>query len=267
MRPVSLLPILAKLLERCVLTFHHPVFTNQYAYLTGSSNVLAAIRMVHTSGATVHSDTLDVGMSRSVSLKNASTDSVMTEEASKLGNWADRNDMLQNGKKIQSMPVCFIRNVPVPPPLSLGGELVPVTSVAKGLGFIFDNKLYWHEHVKSMVSKASSRLHYLLLLTKQGMSVQDLVQVYLSLIRPVLEYGHVLLVGCSEHGPSLKERREAAVVSLVKAMLTWFLPRESLPQEEHCGTDITSQFPMQEPNDCSSLSCISPSDFTTTHLL
>ncbi|CAH1259339.1 WDR91 [Branchiostoma lanceolatum] len=38
---------------------------------------------------------------------------------------------------------------------------------------------------------------YLRLLTKQGMSVEDLIQVYLSLIRPVLEYGHVLLVGCS----------------------------------------------------------------------
>ncbi|KAI8487558.1 hypothetical protein Bbelb_347920 [Branchiostoma belcheri] len=152
------------------------------------------------------SDTLDVGLSRSVSLKNACTDSVMTEEASQLDNWADRNDMLLNGNNSH-------------------------------LGFIFDNKLSWREHVKSMVSKASSRLHYLRLLTKQGMSVQDLVQVNLSLIRPVLEYGYVLLVGCSEEqaasmvrvqrraglshaaGPSLKERREAAVVSLVKAML------------------------------------------------
>ncbi|KAI8508900.1 hypothetical protein Bbelb_127480 [Branchiostoma belcheri] len=200
---------------------------------------------------TVYDDTLDVGyaddvgLSRSVSLKKASTDSAMTEEASQLDNWADRNDMLLNGKKSQMLLICFSRNAPVLPPLSLGGELVPVTTVAKGLGFIFDNKLSWREHVKSMVSKASSRLHYLRLLTKQGMSVQDLVQVYLSLIRPVLEYGHVLLVGCSEEQaasmervqrralriisrggrrsvptlPSLKERREAAAVSLFKAML------------------------------------------------
>ncbi|XP_019614341.1 PREDICTED: galactosylceramide sulfotransferase-like [Branchiostoma belcheri] len=177
--------------------------------------------------------------------KKASTDSAMTEEASQLDNWADRNDMLLNGKKSQMLLICFSRNAPVLPPLSLGGELVPVTTVSKGLGFIFDNKLSWREHVKSMVSKASSRLHYLRLLTKQGMSVQDLVQVYLSLIRPVLEYGHVLLVGCSEEQaasmervqrralriisrggrrsvptlPSLKERREAAAVSLFKAML------------------------------------------------
>ncbi|KAI8484099.1 hypothetical protein Bbelb_382170 [Branchiostoma belcheri] len=200
---------------------------------------------------TVYGDTLDlgyaddVGLSRSASLTKASTDSAMTEEASQLDNWADRNDMLLNGKKSQMMLICFSRNAPVLPLLSLGGEIVPVTTVAKGLGFIFDNKLSWREHVKSMVSKASSRLHYLRLLTKQGMSVQDLVQVYLSLIRPVLEYGHVLLVGCSEEQaasmervqrralriisrggrrsvptlPSLKERREAAAVSLFKAKL------------------------------------------------
>ncbi|KAI8491820.1 hypothetical protein Bbelb_306250 [Branchiostoma belcheri] len=120
-----------------------------------------------------------------------------------------------------------------------------ITSVAKGLGFIFDCKLSWNDHVQSLVSKASSRLHYLRLLTKQGMSVVNLVQIYLSLIRSVLEYGHVLLVGCSKEQsdsiervqkralriislggrrsvpnlPSLKERREAAAVKLFKDML------------------------------------------------
>ncbi|XP_035699606.1 uncharacterized protein LOC118432183 [Branchiostoma floridae] len=347
MRPVSLLPVLAKLLERCVLKILlpsiTPVITNQYAYLKGSSTVIAVIRMVHTwltaldsrdniavqtlfadmskafdrvnhaillqrvndvlasprmvawlhnylqcrfqrvsansnlsswreltsgvpqggvlspylfllfmsSRATVYRDTLDVGyaddvgLSRPVTLAKLSTDKTMIEEASQLDDWADHNDMLLNGKKSQQLLICFSRNIPVPPPLSLGGELVPVTSVAKGLGFIFDNRLSWRDHVRAMVSKASSRLHYLRLLTKQGMSVHDLIQVYLSLIRPILEYGHVLLVGCSEEQaasmervqrralriiscggrrsvpelPSLKERREAAAVSLFKAML------------------------------------------------
>ncbi|KAI8504744.1 hypothetical protein Bbelb_178620 [Branchiostoma belcheri] len=163
----------------------------------------------------------------------------------------------------QAMLICFSRNIPALPPLSLGGEPVPVTNVAKGLGFIFDDKLSWREHVKSTVSKASSRLHYLRLLTKQGMSVEDLIQVYLSLIRPVLEYGHVLLVGCSEdlaasmervqrralriisRGgrrsvpdlPSLKERREAAAVTLFKAMLRPDHPLHDLaPVQRHSAT-------------------------------
>ncbi|XP_035664579.1 uncharacterized protein LOC118408068 [Branchiostoma floridae] len=52
MRPVSLLPVAAKLMERCILKRLLPSITpairNQYAYLKGSSTVLAAIRMVHT---------------------------------------------------------------------------------------------------------------------------------------------------------------------------------------------------------------------------
>ncbi|CAH1247347.1 NPC1 [Branchiostoma lanceolatum] len=296
MRPVSLLPVAAKLMERCILKRLLPSITpairNQYAYLKGSSTVLAAIRMVHTwlsaldsrrhaavlalfadmskafdrvnhsillqrvndvvtnprmvawiqnylQGRTqrvvangkvsewrvltsgvpqggvlspylfllfmstrdvVYSDTLDVGyaddvgLSRSISLGKDRVDNRMSEEALQLDSWAECNDMLLNGKKSQSLLICFSRNIPLLPSLSLGGEPVPFSRVAKGLGFIFDCKLSWHDHVQSLVSKASSRLHYLRLLTKQGMCVADLVQIYLSLIRSVLEYGHVLLV-------------------------------------------------------------------------
>ena len=97
---------------------------------------------------------------------------------------------------------------------------------------------------KALVTKASRRLHYLWLFTKQGTSVADLIQVYITLVRPLLEYGHVILVGCSkEHEraiervwralrivslggrrsvlplPTLKERREMAAVKLLKDML------------------------------------------------
>ncbi|CAH1270941.1 ASTN2 [Branchiostoma lanceolatum] len=348
MRPVSLLPVLAKLLERCIiirlLPSITPVITNQYAYLQGSSTVFAAIRMVHTwltaldsrdniaaqalfadmskafdrvnhaillqrvnnlvanprmvawlhnylqgrtqrvsvngkfsgwrlltsgvpqggvlspylfllfmsSRTTVYRDTLDVGyaddvsLSRSIPSENGTTVNPMPAEATQLDTWAHHNDMLLNGKKSQALLICFKRNIPALPSLSLGGEPVPVTRTAKGLGFTFDSKLSFQDHVKSTVSKASSRLHYLRLLCKQGMCVADLVQVYLSLIRPVLEYGHVLLVGCNEELsasmervqkralrivscggrravpslPTLKERRESAALKLFKAMLS-----------------------------------------------
>ncbi|KAI8485491.1 male genitalia morphogenesis [Branchiostoma belcheri] len=201
--------------------------------------------------AEFYNDTLDVGyaddvgLSRSIPCRSCGVDNTMSAEALQLDTWAGQNDMILNGKKSQQLQICFSRNIPVPPPLSLGGELVPVTTTAKGLGFTFDSTLSWQAHVKSAVSKASSRLHYLRLLTKQGMSVADLVQVYLSLIRPILEYGHVLLVGCSDELstsmervqkravriislggkrtvpklPSLKERREAAALKLFTAMI------------------------------------------------
>ncbi|KAI8482238.1 hypothetical protein Bbelb_400200 [Branchiostoma belcheri] len=87
--------------------------------------------------------------------------------------------------------------------------------------------------------------------------------VYLSLIRPVLEYGHVLLVGCNEEQsasmervqkralriiscggrravsnlPTLKERRESAAVNLFKAMLNPDHPLHDLvPPERATAT-------------------------------
>ncbi|KAI8510916.1 hypothetical protein Bbelb_118320 [Branchiostoma belcheri] len=42
-------------------------------------------------------------------------------------------------RKSQLLLICSSRGVPTMPPLTLGGDLVPVTSVAKGLGFTFDS--------------------------------------------------------------------------------------------------------------------------------
>ncbi|KAI8506635.1 hypothetical protein Bbelb_160620 [Branchiostoma belcheri] len=58
----------------------------------------------------------------------------MSAEALQLDTWTGQNDMILNGKKSQQLQICFGRNTPVPPPLSLGGELVSVTTTAKGLG-------------------------------------------------------------------------------------------------------------------------------------
>ncbi|KAI8515792.1 hypothetical protein Bbelb_066050 [Branchiostoma belcheri] len=245
MRPVSLLPVAAKIMERCILkrllpsiapairNRPYPVVVvngkvSEWRVLTSGvpqGGVLSPylfLLFMSTRDA-VYSDTLDVGyaddvgLSRSISLGKDGVDNSMREEALQLDSWAKCNDMLLNGKKSQCLLICFSRNIPLLPPLFLGGESVPFTSVAKGLGFIFDCKLSWNDHVQSLVSKASSRLHYLRLLTKQGMSVADLGQIYLSLIRSVLEYGHVLLVGCrKEQSDSIErvQKRALRIISL-----------------------------------------------------
>ncbi|XP_078663226.1 uncharacterized protein LOC144906632 [Branchiostoma floridae x Branchiostoma belcheri] len=52
MRPISLLPVLAKLMERCILTrllpYLRAVIKDQYAYMRGSSTTIALVRMVQT---------------------------------------------------------------------------------------------------------------------------------------------------------------------------------------------------------------------------
>ncbi|KAI8507267.1 hypothetical protein Bbelb_146470 [Branchiostoma belcheri] len=368
MRPVSLLPVLAKLLEKCVLKRLLPtlraVIKDQYAYLRGSSTTIALVRMVHTwmsaldsrkpvliravfadmskafdrvdhalllqtvinlqissgmsawihnylkdrqqrvvangetsswrtltSGVpqggvispyllllfmstrrTVHPDTMNVGyaddvtLSRTLLALKADDDRSVEEETSNLDSWASEHRMTLNGGKSQLLQICFCRSVPEPPTLTLGGAPVPVVSSAKGLGFILDQGLTFNEQVNAMVTKASRRLHHLRLLTKQGMSVSDLIQVYLALVRPVLEYGHVLLVGCSKQQdqaiekvqrralriislggrrsvpvlPTLRERRELAAVKLLKNMLNPEHPLHDLvPDVRPAGTGMS----------------------------
>ncbi|KAI8484515.1 hypothetical protein Bbelb_377860 [Branchiostoma belcheri] len=203
------------------------------------------------SRTTVHPDTMNVGyaddvsMSRTILVRQADEDNTLKEETSHLDSWANTNNMLLNGKKSQMLQICLCRSVPSPPRLTLGGACVPWVDSAKGLGFILDKNLTLQEQVTSMVTKASRRLHYLRLLSKQGTSVADLVLVYLALVRPVLEYGHVLLVGCSKEQeramervqrralriisragrrdvpelPTLQSRREDAAVKLFRQML------------------------------------------------
>ncbi|KAI8485898.1 hypothetical protein Bbelb_364500 [Branchiostoma belcheri] len=205
-----------------------------------------------SSRRTVHLDTMNVGyadgitLSRTILALKANDDRSVEEESSNLDSWACEQKMTLNGKKSQLLQICFCRSVPVPPTLTLGGEPVPVVDSAKGLGFILDKGLTFDEQVNSMVTKASRRLHFLRLLTKQGMSVSDLTQLYTALVRPVLKYGHVLLVGCSKKQelslervqrralkiislggrrnvpdlPTLRERRELAAVKLLKRMLS-----------------------------------------------
>ncbi|CAH1265397.1 Hypp3176 [Branchiostoma lanceolatum] len=347
MRPVSLLSVLAKLLERCILKRLLPsiqtVIKDQYAYVKGSSTTLALVRMVQTwlkavdsnkptlvraifadmskafdrvdharllqrvidihvspcmqrwiysylqnrqqrvvadgassswrtltSGVpqggvlspylfllfmstrtTVHDDTMNVGyaddvsLSRTLSVPLADQDTTVEEESSNLNSWAVDNKMTLNGGKSMLLQICFSRSVPTPPTITLGGQPVPSVDCAKGLGFIIDKNLTFNEQVTSMISKASRRLHYLRLLTKQGTSVPDLIQIYLALVRPVLEYCHVLLVGCTKEQelaieriqrralriislggrrsvpdlPTLQSRREEAAVNLFQRML------------------------------------------------
>ncbi|KAI8516322.1 hypothetical protein Bbelb_049030 [Branchiostoma belcheri] len=220
----------------------------------------------------IHPDTMNVGyaddvtLSRTLLALKADDDRSVEEETSNLDSWASERRMTLNGGKSQLLQICFCRSVPEPPTLTLGGAPVPVVSSAKGLGFILDQGLTFNEQVNAMVTKASRRLHHLRLLTKQGMSVSDLIQVYLALVRPVLEYGHVLLVGCSKQQdqaiekvqrralriislggrrsvpvlPTLRERRELAAVKLLKNMLNPEHPLHDLvPDVRPAGTGMS----------------------------
>ena len=56
------------------------------------------------------------------------------------------------------------------------------------LGVTISNNLTWSKHVDNIVSKAGKRVYMLYQLKRAGISQNDLVKSYVSIIRPVLEY-------------------------------------------------------------------------------
>ena len=70
----------------------------------------------------------------------------------------------------------------------MNGEQIERTDSAKILGVTISADLTWNAHVNNTVSKASKRLYMLYQLKRAGVDQRDLVRIYMSVIRPVLEY-------------------------------------------------------------------------------
>ncbi len=59
---------------------------------------------------------------------------------------------------------------------------------AKLLGVTISSDLTWNEHVENIIAKAGKRVYMLYQLKRAGIGQHDLVTIYVSVIRPVIEY-------------------------------------------------------------------------------
>ena len=74
-------------------------------------------------------------------------------------------------------------------PIVLGNNTVECATTYKLLGIIISNDLKWNEHINYTSKKASKRLYSLRILKKVRVNKEGILKVYLTTIRPILEYG------------------------------------------------------------------------------
>ena len=114
--------------------------------------------------------------------------SSMQQDLNDLDNWSRTSHMKLHPKKCQVMHIQF-RKTPYPtPPLTIDNTELQQVVVMKILGVLLQSDLRWNSHVDSICSKSSRRLCLLRKLKHFHVSIDDLVTVYVSYIRPVLEY-------------------------------------------------------------------------------
>lgn len=115
-------------------------------------------------------------------------DSKMQTAADQTSSWSKKNNMLPNTDKTKEMVIDFGKGELLLPPIEMDGSQIERVSLFKLLGIIFNNKLTWEDHIENMCRKASMRLYFLTLLHRAGNPPEDIVEVYISIIRSVLEY-------------------------------------------------------------------------------
>ena len=75
-----------------------------------------------------------------------------------------------------------------PPPLSLGPSIIERTYSYKYLGVTISSNLSWSEHIHAICTKAKRLLGFLYRHFYSNANTSSLLKLYISLIRPHLEY-------------------------------------------------------------------------------
>jgi hypothetical protein len=100
------------------------------------------------------------------------------------------------------------------PKIEFNHIIVKQVSEHKHLGIIFSEDMKWTKHVAHITAKANQRIGALYRQSNK-LTRRQIETMYLSAIRPILEYGSVLFDNCSIHDSKLIEsaQRRAAVLS------------------------------------------------------
>ena len=105
-----------------------------------------------------------------------------------IDNWTASNNMKLNVGKCKELVVDFTRKKHHFASLIVDEVYIERVKSTRILGLTVQDNMKWNEHIHNMVKKASKRLYMLRLLKKSNASTGTLITVYITIIRPVLEY-------------------------------------------------------------------------------
>ncbi len=102
--------------------------------------------------------------------------------------WSGNNDMQVNPTKTKYLHVNFSKQKEGSQDLYIDGKYLEKQNVVKSLGVHIQKDLKWDSHVNAIVKKARQKLRIISVLKWSGHTEPELLQVYISLIRAILEY-------------------------------------------------------------------------------
>ena len=116
---------------------------------------------------------------------------ILNGDIDKIHKWSEKWLVKFNPNKTETMVISRKALKPVHPPLLMNQHVLNEVTNHKHLGIILSNNGLWHEHVDHIVKKAYVRINII----RKIRFVADrytLEKIYMSFIRPILEYGDVI---------------------------------------------------------------------------
>ncbi len=105
-----------------------------------------------------------------------------------------------------------------PLPLKFNNEYLTEANNTVYLGVILTSTLSWKENISNLINKASKRTALLKRISHQ-VDRRTLDILYKSMVRPLLEYGDVIFVNCTQEDASRLERAQVEAGSVISGAM------------------------------------------------
>ncbi len=115
----------------------------------------------------------------------------LNRDIDRIHQWSEKWLVKFNPLKTESMVISRKQNKPVHPPLIMHQHNIQEVTSHKHLGVLISDNGLWHDHIDYIVKKAYKRLNVI----RKLKCIADrftLQRLYMSFIRPILEYGDVI---------------------------------------------------------------------------
>ena len=101
---------------------------------------------------------------------------------------SEANKFQMNEGKCKELRIGFSKLISQFEPIKIHNNPLGVVKSAKILGLTLSDDLKWNEHVQQIVKKARKRLYCLTQLKRSNVGTKELLQFYMTCIRPITEY-------------------------------------------------------------------------------
>ena len=188
------------------------------------------------------------------SITNDTKNSSAQEAMDTIMSWSNANNMKINAKKTKEMLIFFSKVPPEVENIIVNGEKLERAECVTLLGLRISNKLTWEIHVNYIVKRGQQRLFCLTMLRRARVAPKDIVQIYCSKIRPVMEYACPVWHGgiTVEQSDAIEHVQERAMriaypsLDYCEAIRAADIPSLQQRRVDQCKALFTK---MQDPND------------------